>query len=113
VVAAALCLFVVYGQGIWTLYALVAVAFFMSIMFPTIFAMGVEGTGADTKSASSLIVMSIVGGAVIPPLASQVTDLLGNVHYSYFVPLLCFAVVLLFALKNRPKPVKMPGDLKI
>jgi len=100
--AAALCLFIVYGQGMWTLYAMVAVAFFMSIMFPTIFAMGVEGIGADTKSASSLIVMSLFGGAVVPPLASQVTDLMGNIHYSYWAPLLCFVVVLLFALKNRP-----------
>jgi len=101
IVAAALCLFVVYGHGIWTMYAMVGIAFFMSIMFPTIFAMGVEGTGADTKSASSLIVMSLFGGAVVPPLASQVTDLLGSVHYSYWVPLLCFVVVLLFALRNR------------
>jgi len=101
VIAAVLCLLVVYGQGIWTLYALVGVAFFMSIMFPTIFAMGVEGTGSDTKSASSLIVMSIVGGAIIPPLASKVTDLTGNVHFSYVVPLICFVVVLLFAINNK------------
>jgi len=101
VIAAVLCLLVVYGQGIWTLYALVGIAFFMSIMFPTIFAMGVEGTGSDTKSASSLIVMSIVGGAIIPPLASKVTDLTGNVHFSYVVPLICFVVVLLFAINNK------------
>lgn len=101
VIAAVLCLLVIYGQGIWTLYALVGVAFFMSIMFPTVFAMGVEGTGSDTKSASSLIVMSIVGGAIIPPLASKVTDLTGNVHFSYVVPLICFVVVLLFAINNK------------
>lgn len=101
VFAVLLCVLVIYGEGIVTLYALVGIAFFMSIMFPTIFAMGLEGTGADTKSASSLIIMSIVGGAIIPPLASKVTDFTGNVHLSYYVPLCCFLVVLFFAWRNK------------
>ncbi len=98
-----LCLVVIYGTGIMTLYALVAITFFMSIMFPTIFALGIEGTGADTKSASSLIIMSVVGGAIIPPLASKITDLSGNIHLSYYVTLVCFIVVLLFACNNKGK----------
>ncbi|SFS37376.1 L-fucose:H+ symporter permease [Sphingobacterium wenxiniae] len=106
VVAALLCLVVVYGEGMVTLYALVAIAFFMSIMFPTIFAMGLEGTGADTKSASSLIVMSIVGGAAIPPLASWITDMTDNMQLSYFVPLLSFVIVLLFAWSNKGIKIK-------
>lgn len=101
VFAVLLCVLVIYGEGIVTLYALVGIAFFMSIMFPTIFAMGLEGTGADTKSASSLIIMSIVGGAIIPPLASKVTDFSGNVHLSYYVPLFCFIVVLFFCLAQQ------------
>lgn len=101
VVASVLCLVVIYGAGIVTLYALVGITFFMSIMFPTIFALGIEGTGADTKSASSLIIMSIVGGAVIPPIASKITDISGNIHLSYYVALICFVVVLLFAWNNR------------
>lgn len=100
-IACLLCFVVIYGTGIITLYALVAITFFMSIMFPTIFAMGIEKTGADTKSASSLIIMSIVGGAIIPPLASQVTDISGNIHMSYYVVLLCFVVVFLFAMNNK------------
>lgn len=106
VVAALLCLVVVYGEGMVTLYALVAISFFMSIMFPTIFAMGLEGTGADTKSASSLIVMSIVGGAAIPPLASWITDMTDNMQLSYFVPLLSFVIVLLFAWSNKGIKIK-------
>ena len=105
IAAILLCLVVIYGQGISTLYALVGIAFFMSIMFPTIFAMGIEGTGADTKSASSLIIMSIVGGAVIPLIAGKVTDYTGNIHLSYFVPLVCFAVVLFFAWNNKKDEV--------
>lgn len=96
-----LCFVVIYGSGIVTLYAIVGITFFMSIMFPTIFAMGIEKTGADTKAASSLIIMSIVGGAIIPPVASQVTDFTGNIQLSYYVVLICFVVVLLFAMNNK------------
>lgn len=96
-----LCFVVIYGAGMITLYALIAITFFMSIMFPTIFAMGIENTGADTKSASSLIIMSIVGGAIIPPLASQITDISSNIHMSYYVVLLCFVIVFLFAINNK------------
>lgn len=92
---------VIYGSGELTVYALIAVAFFMSIMFPTIFAVGVQGIGADTKSASSLIIMSIVGGAVLPPLLGLISDMTGNLQLGYWVPLACFVVVLLFALANK------------
>ena len=103
VIACLLCLVVIYGSGLMTLYALVGITFFMSIMFPTIFALGIEGTGADTKSASSLIVMSVVGGAIIPPLSSKITDISGNIHLSYYVTLVCFIIVLLFAWNNRKR----------
>ena len=102
-IAAILCLVVIMASGMVTLYALLAITFFMSIMFPTIFAVGVEDIGADTKPASSLIIMSIVGGALIPPIASKITDFSGNIHLSYIVPLICFLVVLLFAWNNRVK----------
>ncbi|WP_164108304.1 MULTISPECIES: L-fucose:H+ symporter permease [Sphingobacterium] len=105
IMASLLCLVVIYGTGMATLYALVGITFFMSIMFPTIFALGIEGAGADTKSASSLIIMSIVGGAVIPPLASKVTDMTGNIHLSYYITLLCFIVVLFFAWNNKGKEI--------
>ena len=99
--AAALTVFVIYGSGITTLYALVAITFLMSIMFPTIFAIGLTGLGPATKSASSLIIMSIVGGALLPMVASQITDITDNIHLSYYVPLVSFAVVLIFAYSNR------------
>lgn len=99
--AAALTVFVIYGTGMATLYALVAITFLMSIMFPTIFAIGLTGLGPATKSASSLIIMSIVGGALLPMVASKITDYTGNIHLSYFVPLASFIIVLLFAFSNR------------
>jgi FHS family L-fucose permease-like MFS transporter len=73
--------------------------FFMSIMFPTIFALGIKGIGRDTEMGSSLIIMSIVGGALLPPLFAYVSDVTGNIQYGYMVPLLCFAVILFFANK--------------
>ena len=63
-----LCLVTIFGSGMITLYAVIGIAFFMSIMFPTIFALGIKDLGPDTKAGSSLIIMSIVGGAALPPL---------------------------------------------
>lgn len=94
---------VIYGSGVITLYAMIGIAFFMSIMFPTIFAVGVEGVGENTQSASSLIVMSIVGGAVIPPFVGIISDSIGSLQLAYYVILICFAVVMLFALINMNK----------
>lgn len=102
--ASILILVIIFGSGIATLYLLVATTFFMSIMFPTIFAMGIQDTHADRKPASSLIIMSIVGGAIIPLIASKITDLTKHMQYSYFVILICFIIILLFALNNKEKP---------
>ncbi len=101
IISVLLTFLVIYGTGLVTLYALIGIAFFMSIMFPTIFAVGVEGIGADTKSASSLIVMSIVGGAILPPLLGQLSDSTGSFQLAYYVVLVCFVVVALFAWNNK------------
>ena len=84
------------------LYALIATSFFMSVMFPTIFALGIRGLGDTRKLASSILVMSIVGGAILTPLMGAVSGL-GGIHWSMLVPLLCFAVVLCFATYARPR----------
>jgi FHS family L-fucose permease-like MFS transporter len=78
------------------LYALVCTSFFMSIMFPTIFALGLRGVGEARKLASSLLVMAIVGGAVLTPLMGAVSGRAG-IHWSMAVPLVCFLVVARFA----------------
>jgi len=90
----------IFGSGIVVVYALIAIAFFMSIMFPTIFSLGIKEVGADTKMASSLIVMSIVGGALLPPVLGIISDATGSIQNGYIVPLLCFVVVFLFATKG-------------
>ncbi|UOR03547.1 L-fucose:H+ symporter permease [Hymenobacter aerilatus] len=97
VAAVALCAVAVFGDGAYVIYALGGLGFFMSIMFPTIFALGIAGLGDDTKQGSSWLVMSIVGGAILPYLMGTVIDLQGdNTQAGYVVPLACFLVVLLF-----------------
>jgi len=90
---------VVLLDGMFSIYALIGVGFFMSIMFPTIFALSIRDLGAKTKQGSSLLIMSIVGGAVFPVVMGKVSDLT-NIQISYIVPGLCFFVILYFALKN-------------
>ncbi|HEV2268840.1 MAG TPA: L-fucose:H+ symporter permease [Steroidobacteraceae bacterium] len=82
------------------LYALIASSFFMSVMFPTIFALGVSGLGEVRKLASSLLVMAIVGGALLTPAMGALSGVAG-INWSMAVPLVCFVVVLGFALSVR------------
>ncbi|HXB31280.1 MAG TPA: sugar MFS transporter, partial [Puia sp.] len=69
-----LCVIVVWGKGLISVYSLVTVFFFMSIMFPTIFALGVKDLGHHTKKGSSFIIMAIAGGACIPYLMGQLAE---------------------------------------
>lgn len=102
----------IFAQGIITVYALIAIAFFMSIMFPTIFSMGITGLGKDTKLGSSLIVMSIVGGAFLPLGLGYISDITGNIQYGYIVPLICFVVVFIFGWKKW-KPVQTEQPITV
>jgi FHS family L-fucose permease-like MFS transporter len=85
------------------LYALVAASLFMSIQFPTIFALGVEGLGPLRKFGASLIVMAIIGGAALTAVMGRVSDLAG-ITAAMLVPALSFGVILAFALIAR-RPV--------
>ncbi len=93
-------------HGNIALYAIMAVPFFMSIMFPTIFALGIKGLGEETKIASSFLVMSIIGGGVAPLFMGLISDRTGSIQMAYIVPLLCFFVVLYYGLKGH-KVVKI------
>lgn len=81
--------------------ALALTGLFMSIMFPTIFALGVRDLGADQPLGSSLMIMSIVGGALLPPLMGWVSHGHGGLRLSLLVPLCAFAVVVAFGLYCR------------
>jgi FHS family L-fucose permease-like MFS transporter len=88
------------AKGSLAVYALMAVPFFMSIMFPTIFALGIKGLGEESKIASSFLVMSIVGGAFIPLLMGLVSDRTKSIQLAYSVPLVCFLFVLYFGFSG-------------
>ncbi|MBS0011417.1 MAG: L-fucose:H+ symporter permease [Bacteroidales bacterium] len=92
---------VIFGDGMTGLIALVTISMFMSLMFPTIFGLGVRGLGADTKIGSSGHIMAIVGGAVITALQGQLSDLTGSINLAYFVPLACFIYIAYYAVSNR------------
>lgn len=89
-------------KGTIAVYAVMLIPFFMSIMFPTIFAMGISGLGEEAKIGSSFIVMSIVGGAIFPLMMGQISDLTGgNIQLAYSVPIICFIVVGYFAWRFK------------
>jgi len=90
-----------FTKGHVAVYAVMAVPFFMSIMFPTIFALGIKDLGEETKMASSFIVMSIIGGAFAPLLMGLISDKTGSIQFAYIVPLLCFISVLYFGIKGH------------
>jgi len=84
-------------------YAVVLIGFFHSIMFPTIFALGIKNLGPFTKRGSSLLVMAIIGAAVVPPIMGKISDV-SNIQRAFWVPLLCYAYVLYFAIAGyKPK----------
>jgi FHS family L-fucose permease-like MFS transporter len=87
-------------SGKIAVYAVMAVPFFMSIMFPTIFALGIKELGEETKMASSLLVMSIVGGALAPIFMGGISDATGSMQKAYIIPLLCFIPVAWFAWRG-------------
>ena len=90
-----LCGAVIWGGPIG-LGALLGTFFFMSIMFPTIFALAIRGLGEHTQLGSSLIVMSIVGGAIAPPLMGHIADV-SSMRLGFLVPTVCFALIAAYA----------------
>lgn len=87
-----LCMIVISNKSWLSVYSLMAIFFFESIMFPTIFALGVKDLGHHTKKASSFIIMSIVGGALMPYLMGRVAENYSTA-ISYSVPVICFVIV--------------------
>ncbi|MFC3441812.1 L-fucose:H+ symporter permease [Sphingobium rhizovicinum] len=87
--------------GVVGLAALVATSFFMSIMYPTIFALSLRGLGPLTKAGASMIVMAIIGGAVLTMAMGLLSDISGTIRMAMLVPAFCFAVVALYARAAR------------
>ena len=101
VISVLLSIVAIAGSGVVIVYALGGLGFFMSIMFPTIFALGIDGIGEDTKPGSSWLIMSIVGGAILPFGMGSLIDMYGdNIQIGYSIPLVCYLIILYFGLRG-------------
>ena len=96
-----------FASGTVPVWGLVLIGFFHSIMFPTIFALGIKGLGPYTKLGSSLLVMAIIGGAVFPALMGYVSDLT-NIRIAFGLPLLCYLYIWYYAAKGAQPEVIEP-----
>jgi FHS family L-fucose permease-like MFS transporter len=92
-----MCIIVAQGFGWVSFSALFMINFFFSIMFPTIFSLGIKNLGPQTQQASSFISMAVVGGAIFPILMGKIAD--HDVAMAYYLPIICYAVIFLFAFK--------------
>jgi len=107
-VAAALCATVAVANGPMAGYAALAVGLFNSIMFPTIFTITLERSGASQASTSGLLCVAIVGGAILPYLVGQFADA-ASLTLAFIVPMLAYAVIALFAIAAKRTHVHRLG----
>ena len=94
-------------SGSTAMYSIVAIGLFNSIMFPTIFSLGIERMGPLTGKASSLLIMAIVGGALVPFLQGALADTIG-IQHAFVLPALCYAYIVFYGMKGsyiRSAPV--------
>ena len=94
-----LLLLVVFGLGTVSVVALFSCYFFMSVMFPTIFALGIRDLGTLTKKGSSFLVMAVAGGAFCPPLMGYIADSF-NMAVGFIIPLFCFVFICYFGIAS-------------
>ena len=98
-VAAALVIASMLLEGRLAMWTILAVGFFNSIMFPTIFTLGVAELGPLTGNGSGLLNMAVVGGAILPLIQGVIADHIG-LHHAFFVPVFCYMFILFYALSG-------------
>ena len=86
-------------HGHFAMWSILAVGFFNSIMFPTIFSLGVAELGPLTGNASGILNMAIVGGAIVPLIQGAIADRIG-IHHAFFVPVICYLYILYYGLSG-------------
>jgi FHS family L-fucose permease-like MFS transporter len=85
--------------GHLAMYSIILVGFFNSIMFPSIFTLGIAELGPLTGDGSGIMIMAIVGGAIIPLAQGWIADHIG-IHHAFFLPVICYLYILFFALSG-------------
>jgi FHS family L-fucose permease-like MFS transporter len=106
---ALLMLVAVNRPGLIGAWGIVASGFFISIMYPTIFALGLKGLGRNTKIGGSLLVMAIVGGAIFPPVSGLIARQTGSVALGYLVPMVGFCGVALYGFYQSAQRSMLSG----
>ncbi len=91
-------------NGSVAMWSILAIGLFNSIMFPTIFSLGVAGLGKHTSQASGIIITGIVGGAIIPILQGGLADYVTGLHHAFIIPVLCYLFIAYYGFKGH-KPV--------
>lgn len=99
------------GSGMVALLALVAVNFFNSIMWPNIFTLAINGLGKQTNHGSSILVMMILGGALIPMMQGSLADIMG-LKASYFLPILCYGYIMFYGISGWKAHIVAHDDTK-
>ncbi len=102
IVAVLLVCLAMLSAGHLAMWALLLVGLFNSIMFPSIFTLGIEGLGPLTGEGSGLLIMAIVGGAIIPELQGVLADRVG-LHHAFVLPVICYLYILFFAANGLPR----------
>jgi len=97
--AAALVAVSMLSTGQAAMWSIILVGFFNSIMFPSIFTLGVAELGPLTGDGSGIMIMAIVGGALIPLAQGAIADRIG-IHHAFFLPVICYLYILFFALSG-------------
>lgn len=87
-------------SGYFSLGCLASVGLFTSIVYPIIFSLSMKDLGGYTKTGSSVFLLGIVGGAIVPPLMGYISDV-SNIRYSFIIPLICYVYLLFFAMKGH------------
>jgi FHS family L-fucose permease-like MFS transporter len=100
------------GSGAWALWCLLAIGLFNSILWSNIFTLSIRGLGESTAQGSSLLVMMIVGGALIPPIQGAIIDQVGvqkyttmGFHISFLLPMACYAYLVWYGLRGSTQSV--------
>ncbi|MGE5362900.1 MAG: sugar MFS transporter [Bacteroidota bacterium] len=99
-VAAALVVTTMLTSGYFAMWAILLVGLFNSIMFPTIFSLGIEGLGKHTGQGSGILCMAIVGGAIIPVIQGLFADQIG-IHHAFILPAICYIYIAYYGLKGH------------
>ena len=97
-IALLLTLVVIYADGFTGVYALVGISAAMSLMFPTIFGLGISGLGKDTKIGGSGMVMAIAGAAFLTQIQGMVSDSMGSIKFAFWVPAIAFLFIAAYGM---------------